>query len=187
MIHVSKNEDGVDPRARLRRSPQICRTLVRYHFGLRERQEGEKSVRFVATPDFAAVLEKLQVRMMEKIMVKGIAVECNPSSNHLIGIFDRYEEHAIFRFNHFGLRIPEYKDPSGQIRVSINTDDLGVFDTSIENEYALLFGALCGLRDAEGKQLLCHDEILDYLDHVRVMGNNMVFPKAEKTRWEEQL
>lgn len=187
MLHVGKNEDGVDLRARLRRSPQICRILVRYHFGLRERQEGEKSVRFVATPEFAAVLEKLQVRMMEKIMAKGIAVECNPSSNHLIGTFDRYEEHPIFRFNHFGLSIPEHKSSSGQIRVSINTDDLGVFDTSIENEYALLFGALCGLRDAEGKQLLCHDEILNYLDHVRVMGNDMVFPKAERARWEEQL
>ena len=89
LLHVGKNEDGVDLRARLRRSPQICRILVRYHFGLRERQEGEKSVRFVATPEFAAVLEKLQVRMMEKIMAKGIAVECNPSSNHLIGTFDR--------------------------------------------------------------------------------------------------
>lgn len=187
MLHTSKNGDGVDPRARLRKSPQICRLLVRYHFGFREREEGERVVRFVITPDFAAVLEKLQIRMMEKIMVKGIAVECNPSSNRLIGTFDRYDEHPIFRFNHFGLHLPEYQDSNGQIRVSVNTDDLGVFDTSIENEYALLFGALCNRRDAEGKLLLCHDEILAYLDHLRIMGNDMTFPKAEKTLWQERI
>lgn len=120
-------------------------------------------------------------------MVRGIAVECNPSSNRLIGTFDCYEEHPIFRFNHFGLNLPEYNQSVGQLRVSINTDDLGVFDTSIENEYALLFGALCNRRNADGKLLLCHDEILAYLEHLRIMGNDMTFPKAEKTLWQEQL
>lgn len=187
MIHTSKNSDGVDPRARLRKSSRICRLLVRYHFGFRERQEGERVVQFVIKPDFAAVLEKLQVRMMEKIMIRGIAVECNPSSNHLIGTFDRYDEHPIFRFNHFGLNLSEQQESVGQIRVSVNTDDQGVFDTSIENEYALLFGALCNRRDAEGKFLFSHDEILAYLEHLRIMGNDMTFPKAEKTLWQERV
>lgn len=187
MLHERKNEDSVDPCARLRSSPSICRILIRYHFGLQERTEGEKTVRFVATPDFAKVLEKIQDRMIEKVMTKGIAVECNPSSNHLIGTFDRYEQHPIFRFNRFGLYLPEYKCSSGQIRVSVNTDDLGVFDTSIENEYALLFGALCNRRDAEGKPLFCHDDILAYIEHLRVMGNDMTFPKAEKTLWQERI
>lgn len=187
MLHSDKNGEGVDPRARLRKSPQVCHLLVRYHFGFQERQEGERVVQFAVTPDYASVLEKIQVRMMEKIMVRGIAVECNPSSNRLIGTFDCYEEHPIFRFNHFGLNLPEYNQSVGQLRVSINTDDLGVFDTSIENEYALLFGALCNRRNADGKLLLCHDEILAYLEHLRIMGNDMTFPKAEKTLWQEQL
>ena len=187
MLHSDKNGEGVDPRARLRKSPQVCHLLVRYHFGFQERQEGERVVQFAVTPDYASVLEKIQVRMMEKIMVRGIAVECNPSSNRLIGTFDCYAEHPIFRFNHFGLNLPEYNQSVGQLRVSINTDDLGVFDTSIENEYALLFGALCNRRNADGKLLLCHDEILAYLEHLRIMGNDMTFPKAEKTLWQEQL
>ena len=187
MLDSCKDSNGVDSRARLRRSKLICRILCRYHFGIKERAEGEKTVRFVATPDFAGVLEKIQVRMMEKIMVNGIAVECNPSSNHLIGTFDRYEEHPIFRFNHFGLSLPEYAGSSGQIRVSVNTDDQGIFDTSIENEYALLFGALCMKQDAAGRPRLSHDEILAYIDHLRTMGNDMTFPKAERTLWAERL
>lgn len=181
MLDRSKDADGVDSHARLRKSRQIRNILFRYHFGFKERAAGEETVRFVATPDFIAVLEQIQVRMMEKIMVKGIAVECNPSSNHLIGTFDRYDEHPIFRFNHFGLSLPEYAGSSGQIHVSVNTDDQGIFDTSIENEYALLFGALCMKRDETGKPRLSHDEILAYIDHLRKMGNDMTFPKAERT------
>lgn len=181
MLNVQKDEDGVDICARLRTIPLIRRMLIRYHFGFQERQNGEKIVRFVITPDFVTTLEKLQIKMMEKIMVKGIAIECNPSSNHLIGTFDRYEQHPIFRFNHFGLRLPKYDESSKQLRVSVNTDDLGVFDTSIENEYALLFGALCAKRDSEGNMLFSHDEILSYIEHLRIMGNDMTFPKAENT------
>ena len=187
MLDKRGNPDGTDFRARLRKSSLIRNILFRYHFGFNERTAGEKPERFVAVPDFIAVLEKMQVRMMEKIMIKGIAVECNPSSNHLIGTFDRYEEHPIFRFNHFGLSLPEYIGNSGQIRVSVNTDDQGVFDTSLENEYALLFGALCMKRDESGKPRLGYDEILAYLDHLRTMGTDMTFPKAEKMLWREQL
>lgn len=187
MLDRNKNSDGVDFRTRLRKSKLLCRIMVRYHFGRKERMEGEKTVSFTATPDYAAVLEKIQVKMMEEIMVKGIGVECNPSSNHLIGTFDRYEEHPIFRFNHLGLRLPEYTGASGQVRVSVNTDDLGVFDTSIENEYALLFGALSSKLDSTGRPLFSHDEILAYIDHLRIMGNDMTFPKAEKMLWQEQL
>lgn len=187
MLHKQKNDGGIDTHASLRRSPRIRQVLIRYHFGAKERVAGQEPVCFAATPDFIAVLEKMQQRMMEKIMGKGIAVECNPSSNHLIGTFDRYEEHPIFRFNHFGLQLPEYGESSAQLRVSVNTDDLGVFDTSLENEYALLFGALCGRRNAEGRPLLCHDEILAYMEHLRVMGNSMAFPKAEKTYWQERV
>lgn len=187
MLDRSRDSGGVDSHAQLRRSKQICNILFRYHFGFKEREKGEKTVSFATTPDFAAVLEQTQVRLMEKIMVKGIAVESNPSSNHLIGTFDRYEEHPIFRFNHFGLNLPEYTGSSGQIRVSVNTDDQGIFDTSIENEYALLFGALYTKRDAAGKPRLSHDEILAYIDHLRKMGNGMTFPKAERTLWAQRL
>ena len=187
MLDKRKSSDGMDFRAQLRKSDLICNILFRYHFGFEERTKGEQPERFAVTPALISVLEKMQVRMMEKIMIKEISVECNPSSNHLIGTFDRYEEHPIFRFNHFGLNMPEYMENSGQIRVSVNTDDLGVFDTSLENEYALLFGALCMKRDESGRLQFSHDEILRYLDHLRKMGTDMTFPKAEKMFWKEQL
>lgn len=79
------------------------------------------------------------------------------------------------------MRPQKHYESNEQLRVSVNTDDLGVFDTSIENEYALLFGALCAKRDSEGNMLFSHDEILAYIDHLRIMGNDMTFPKAENT------
>lgn len=164
----------------MRKSARICRILYRYHFGFQERLEGEKTVSFEGTAEFAAVLEALQRIMLQKIMMRGIAIECNPSSNCLIGGFERYEEHPIFRFNHFGLNLPSLADLSGQVRVSVNTDDQGLFDTSIENEYALLFGALHVKRNADGVPALSDDEILAYINHLRVMGRDMVFPKAEE-------
>ena len=179
-VLAMRNSSGVDYLARLRRSRSICRLVFRYHFGYRERLEGEEAVRFDALPGYADVLTQIQDKMMQKIMFKGIAIECNPSSNQLIGTFERYDQHPIFRFNSYGLSRTSDGGPSNQIRVSVNTDDQGIFDTSLENEYALLFGALSAQRDSEGRPLHGHDEILAYLDHLRIMGNDMVFQEAEK-------
>ena len=115
---------------------------------------------------------------MQKIMKKGIAVECNPSSNKLIGTFDRYEKHPMFRFNHVGLPQSEYPDERIELQASVNTDDQGVFDTSLENEYALLYGCLQLKKDEDGLPIIDSTAILEYLDRVRKMGNRCVFPKA---------
>ena len=128
MLHKQKNDGGIDTHASLRRSQRIRQVLIRYHFGAKERVAGQEPVCFAATPDFIAVLEKMQQRMMEKIMGKGIAVECNPSSNHLIGTFDRYEEHPIFRFNHFGLSRLSYGAPPSQLCVCVTTMTLADYE-----------------------------------------------------------
>ena len=57
--------------------------------------------------------------------------------------------------------------------MSINTHDLGVFDTSIENEYALLLNAICRQRHIEGNYN--DEEVYAYFDHVRKKSLQMSF------------
>lgn len=172
----------IDKTFREKETLAVTHLLYRYHFGYFERREGEKVVPFHVPPNYAALMETVQDKIMQHIMEKGIAVECNPSSNKLIGTFDRYDEHPIFRFNHQGLRMPECASQQNQISVSVNTDDLGVFDTSLENEYALLYNCLQQRVDDKGQHIYSDDEILTYLEHLRIMGNAMTFPKSRRRR-----
>ena len=61
------------------------------------------------------------------------------------------------------------------ICVSINTDDQGVFDTLLENEYALMTLALKKATDADMNVLYDIEDIYEWIDDVRKMGLDQVF------------
>ena len=83
-------------------------------------------------------IKKVQKIMLEKVELLGLAIECNPTSNYKIGDIWRYDEHPIKTFCSKGLSLINKRN----ISCSINTDDKGVFATSIEREYALMAAAL---------------------------------------------
>ena len=119
---------------------------------------------------------KIQKALQREIAKRGIAIETNPSSNFLIGTFRQYEKHPIFQFYNKGLvNNPDLLSDCPQISVSINTDDQGVFSTSLENEYALLASALEFATDKNGILLYHEADIYDWLDRVRIMGNEQSF------------
>lgn len=62
-----------------------------------------------------------------------------------------------------------------QLSVFINTDDQGVFSTSLENEYALMAIALEKEKDANGKPKYNSSMIYDCLERVRLMGLGQSF------------
>ena len=115
--------------------------------------------------EYYELLEKIQEDLMQKIEKRHIAIECNPSSNYKIGEMDRYDQHPILRFFNYGIDTP-YKDHN--ISVSINTDDQGVFSTSLEREYSLMALAM------ERNEIHGHHNspraILEWLDRVREMS-----------------
>jgi hypothetical protein len=121
----------------------------------------------------------VQEQMRYEISQRNIGIECNPSSNFLIGTFKDYLKHPIFRFNDESL-YPLY-DPRSQIRnprilASINTDDLGIFSTSLENEYALI---ACALEENNAycpeDQIILPDNIYKWLDNIRQNGLDQSF------------
>ncbi|MBX3669496.1 MAG: hypothetical protein KF778_13945 [Rhodocyclaceae bacterium] len=86
--------------------------------------------------------EALQDHLLTEYDRRGIAIEANPSSNVYVGRIDDYAQHPLFRwfppraeflmqgarFNRYGLR-------AGHVRVSINTDDPGIFPTDLMEEF----------------------------------------------------
>ena len=123
----------------------------------------------------------MQERMGQELERLGIMIECNPTSNYLIGTFRRYDLHPIFRFNNSGLvRTDGTFVHAPQLSVSINTDDLGIFDTSLEGEYAVLAAALEKAETPDGRQLYTKDSIYQYLEHVRQMGLEQSFYMVEE-------
>ena len=66
-------------------------------------------------------------------------------------------------------------DGCAQMFVSINTDDKGVFHTSLENEYALMASAVEHMTDDNGKRIHSPQEVYDWLDRIRRMGNQQAF------------
>lgn len=168
-------------RPRDRRCERVLQLLLyHYHYGRNERLYGQEVESFLISDQYIALIRAMQDCLMGKIRSKDIAIECNPSSNKLIGTFDRYENHPIFRFNRHGLLLPEHQKAPTGLRVCVNTDDQGIFDTSLENEYGLLYGCLQGRRSADSDWELDDDAILDYLDRLRRAGNTVVFPKADQ-------
>ena len=94
------------------------------------------------------------------VVKKRLCVECNPTSNFKIGEIDRYENHPISKFHSKGLRL----FAGSHISSSINTDDKGVFSTSIEREYALMSAALIR-RFGDSKK--AEKKVLSWIDDIR--------------------
>lgn len=118
------------------------------------------------------LLENIQQDLLGSLERKHIAIECNPSSNYKIGEMTRYADHPIFRFFNDGICTPF---PQREIAVSVNTDDQGVFSTSLEREYSLLALAL-ERNPFEGCTNTPRD-INNWLDKIREMSIEQKFVK----------
>lgn len=114
------------------------------------------------------VVKKVQEQMIHMIADKKIAIECNPTSNYKIGRFGRYDELPLFQFHPI-----RTKGAIPPINISINTDDRGVFSTSLEREFSLVSLALrkhpfVGRRYSES-------EITTFIDEIRKNGEKQCF------------
>lgn len=158
----------------IRRSNMSAYKLLHhYHFNEVVRRFGEECIELEISSQYIKAVAFIQEKMRYEIAQKGIGIECNPSSNYLIGTFKRYDQHPIVNFNNHGLIDNDKSNP--KMFISINTDDLGVFDTSLENEYALIACALQKAEDEDGNKKYSPNDIYDYLDYIRKMGIEQSF------------
>lgn len=144
-----------------------------YHYDLDVKNRGSQVYDFKVVSDYKKLVKVIQKKMQFEIAHKGIFIECNPTSNYLIAQLKRYENHPIVNF--YNDELYHGKDREcAQINVSINTDDQGVFDTSLENEYALMAYALENYRNGDGYKFT-PNEIYKWIDSVRKMGIQQKF------------
>lgn len=159
--------DGLD---KYRKNPVIAELYYAYHFDPEVKLTGLQPQAIEVEAWYVDLVASLQRAMRLEVFKNEIAIECNPTSNVLIGTFTYYDRHPILTFNQYYLNQDE-KIPD--LWVSMNTDDLGVFDTSLTNEYALMFRAIQMKRHSLGN----YDDhaIYKYLDDIRVNGISMAF------------
>lgn len=155
-----------------RNNSDIVEICCRYHFDIEGKKKGYSVVGVHVEKWYIDLMRELQQAMRKEIFEKGICIECNPTSNVLIGTFKKYIKHPILLFNKYHLG---EDNRHMNMRVSINTDDLGVFDTSLENEYALMFQTVCRSRHEAGNYN--DDAAYDYIEYLRTSGIDMTFGK----------
>ena len=162
----------------LRKNNEIKFLYHNYHFNAHVKNAGQEIRQFKITKPYINLVKVVQNEMMKILADKEIAIECNPSSNLLISSFQRYADHPISKFFNSGLTNDTGKlEKCPQLKVSINTDDQGVFGTYLENEYALLYKGLEKEEDEKGNKIYKPAQIYDWLDKIREMGLEMSFDK----------
>lgn len=155
----------------VRRNANATRLYWLYHFDSQIKESGEKVISAKIPEGYIRVIDELQNGMMSRINRLRIGIECCPSSNLKIGNLHRFDRHPIFRF------MPV--DPNATrfpLAVTVNTDDLGIFATSLPNEFSLLALALIKARDIQGKPLYNSSQIYDWIKAVVENAHKFCFP-----------
>lgn len=126
-------------------------------------------VDFTVPKEMADVIKQLQEAIMFSIAKQQIAIECCPTSNVKIARLLAYENHPILRLHPM--------EDNGGIRpaVSVNTDDLGVFVTSADNEYALMTLALMKKKGENGKLMYNSQQINNWLETIIMQSKAFKF------------
>lgn len=154
-----------------------------YHYNKDMKMASDKRIEYKVHKSIIDAVCMVQEKMQYDISKKNIGIECNPSSNFLIGTFKDYLKHPIFKFNNkylFSKNDKRSLTKNPRISASINTDDLGIFETSLENEYALL---ACALEDynkhCNDGDVILPDNIYSWLDYIREQGCYQSFIKNQ--------
>lgn len=137
------------------------------------KEQGKTVIEYPITEAYVKTLELVRERKLCDAEARHLAIECNPTSNYKIGEVTDFAEHPIIRFYNEG--IGKDGDKKHYISASINTDDAGVFSTSIEREYAVMAKAL--EEKYRKKEQLSPKQIYDWLDDVRMFGQQQRFVK----------
>lgn len=143
-----------------------------YFFDSSIYKEGMKMVRHKWSLEICEAVEALQTKMQYEIYKAGVGIECCPTSNLKIGYIDQYNHHPMLQPFY-----PVTADASYPLlKVSINTDDRGVFHTSIYEEYSLMALALLKEKKKDSEEFKYNQQTVhEYIERIRVMSHQMAF------------
>lgn len=139
------------------------------------KERGMKVKSFRLPDGYPKLITALQEGMIKEVSKRQLCIECCPSSNVKIGKLSRFDSHPIFRFLPLDQTKTRYP-----LAVTVNTDDLGVFATSLPNEFSLLALALLKMKDKEGNHIYSTQEVYDWIGRVIDNGHKFTFLNNEE-------
>lgn len=174
-----------------KKNDKVYSIYHRYHFDTELKRRALESVtqeyKQQFRGEYVKLVKQLQIRMRSRIAERGIAIESCPSSNFLISNLDEFKEIPTFRL------FPIKEDAAeGLIRlnVCINTDDQGVFYTSLMKEYTML-AAIMREEKENGVRKNSDDAILSWIKHLIDNSKQLCFRSADVAnygiRWGNNL
>lgn len=146
--------------------------MHRYHYDAEVKHNGKQSVEFkIEKPyrqSYVQLLVAIQHNLQATVARKKISIETNLTSNRRICNIGKYSSHPIAKFYYEGLDFYEQQINSlPQVMVSINTDDQGIFSTSLEKEYTLMALAMEKWINSEGHPVVKEYSIYRWLENIR--------------------
>lgn len=157
-----------------RKQREACKLYYLYHYDKEGKVNGNNYERWEVNAEMCQAIKAVQQSLLNRVEDLGISIECNPTSNFKIGEIERYDEHPITKFCTFDR---QHQRSRRSILASINTDDKGVFSTSIEREYALIAHALIRkFKREEGA--INEDDVYEWLDKRRLQSLQQRFDKT---------
>lgn len=166
-----------DLQAEARENEEARKLVHLYHYNYSVKYNGQSFDQINYPKELLSLIEQLQNQILSEVEKRRLSIECNPSSNYKIGEFYRFDEHPISKFYNNKL-FTDKKDH--QICVSINTDDMGIFSTSLEREFALMAAAYKKKYEHNDKDSPSPRAINDWLNQIRGMAFEMKFRKDGK-------
>ena len=125
-----------------------------------------------------AIVSAMQSAVARSVERQGICIEANPSSNLAISGLSRLEDLPLFRQHPI---LPSPSAPHPPLRLSISTDDPGLFQTGPREEYGLLFAT------ALDQATHTREEVLSWLDRLRGIGYESSFLLGRAATGEQFL
>lgn len=166
------------------RKNRVALKLYRcYHYDADVRRIGNERYELKLSHDIIQLIAQIQRGMCNNIAAMHLGIEANITSNQFIGSMNKYIQHPIVRLYQLGLSIEDKNNECPQMSVSINTDDRGMFDTTIEEEYALLALALEKEMDRENNPRYQPRYIYEWLNNIRKMGFEQQFIKQDASKY----
>ena len=162
-IMYNLNDDAEAELAR--KNKNACQLYAAYHYKEDVRQNGCKEVQEKLKSIIIDLITEVQEKMLDEVERRNLCIECNPTSNLRIATIEGYSTHPIVRFfndTFFDSKHAHY------ISVSVNTDDKGIFATSLEREYTLL--ALSLEKKTAQDKSASPRQIYEWIDNIREMG-----------------
>lgn len=134
------------------------------------RRKGAELVNVKIDEDWLRVCEEAQKILRRRLHDRHVIVEMNPMSNCAVGPMTSLEEHHVFRLS---------RDGEPVLQATVNTDDPGVFQTSLAHEFYLLGESLL-------REKIDESEVADWLDALRRSGEAHSFLRQTRELGAEE-